>query len=1280
LNQETTFTVSVSGATNVAGAQMLPASWSFTTTAPPAVTSKTPAPNATGVALLTTIVAGFDRAVVGGSTSFRLVDSGANVIAGTTNLDGEGAAATFTPSAALVPATTYTVTVSGTASSGGAIMAPVSWSFTTAARPTVTGRTPAAGATAVDVSTPVAATFSQPVTGQTIVVTDPSSAVVPGTSDYDPDTNTATFTPAAPFDAAVTYSVAVSGATNDAGATMLPVSWSFATAIPPSVTTQTPAPGAAGVGLATTVSAGFDRAVTPGSTNFDVVAGGAPVSGSVTLNGAGTVATFTPDAALAPSTTYTVTVSGATSSGGGVMTPVAWNFTTGSAPVVTAQTPAPGATNVAVNTTVAVGFDQAVTGATIVVSDPSAAPVAGSTAYNASTNTATFTPSAPLSSATTYSVVASGATSAAGAAMTPASWSFTTTGTPSVTTQTPAAGATGVALDTTVAAGFDRAVVAGSTTFQVVAGSTPVSGTVALNAAGTLATFTPSAALSPSTTYTVTVSGSASVGSGPMAPVSWTFTTAARPTVTSRTPTPGATNVAVNTTVAVGFDQAVTGATIVVVNPVGTTVAGSTAYDASTNTATFTPSAFLGNGSTYTVTASGATSAAGVLMTPVTWSFTTIAPSPAVTTLTPASGATGVALGTTVSVGFDRAVDSGSTAFQVVAGSTPVAGSLALNAAGTVATFTPTSPLTPSTTYTATVSGSTSAGSGPMAPVSWTFATAAAPTVTSQSPAPGATSIALNTTVAVGFNQAVTGATIVVTGPGGAVVGSTAYNASTNTATFTPSAALSATASYSVIASGATNAAGATMTPVTWSFSTVVAPSITARTPAASATGVALGATVSVTFDRPVVSGTTAIQLTGAGAISGSLILSGGGTIATFTPSATLTPATTYSVTVSGATATSGGAVMSPATWSFTTAARPTVTSVTPASGATGAAVNSAVSIVYSEAVTGQTVVVTDPAGNAVAGTNAFNAATKTATFTPSAPLNSNMTYNITVSGATNAAGATMLPITSSFTTFNYGCPCRLFATSATPSTSTVFDFSSTELGLRFKADVNGVITGVRFYKGSFNGGTHVGSLWTNTGTLLGRVTFSGESSSGWQQANFATPVPVTAGTLYVVSYHANSGRYSQTANYFSSGGAMDVGPLHAPTGSNGLLVHSSSPSFPSTTSSSAANYFVDAVFMSASAPTVTSTTPTNGATGASRTANLTAQFNVPVQSSSLSFTLTSGGSTVSGALSLDSTGTIATFNPTSTLNSSTTYTASVRAKDSFGNQMVTPFTWTFRT
>ena len=110
-------------------------------------------------------------------------------------------------------------------------------------------------------------------------------------------------------------------------------------------------------------------------------------------------------------------------------------------------------------------------------------------------------------------------------------------------------------------------------------------------------------------------------------------------------------------------------------------------------------------------TASGATNAAGATMTLVSWSFTTRRPAGRSRARTPATNATGVALGTTVSVGFDRAVVSGSTAFQVVAGSTPVAGSLTLNAAGTIATFDPTRRSSPGTTYTVTVSGATAVGS-----------------------------------------------------------------------------------------------------------------------------------------------------------------------------------------------------------------------------------------------------------------------------------------------------------------------------------------------------------------------------------------------------------------------------------------------------------------------------------------------------------------------------------------------------------------------------------------
>ena len=61
------------------------------------------------------------------------------------------------------------------------------------------------------------------------------------------------------------------------------------------------------------------------------------------------------------------------------------------------------------------------------------------------------------------------------------------------------------------------------------------------------------------------------------------------------------------------------------------------------------------------------------------------------------------------------------------------------------------------------------------------------------------------------------------------------------------------------------------------------------------------------------------------------------------------------------------------------------------------------------------------------------------------------------------------------------GAPARR-ATAASP------DPNSVELGVRFRSDLAGYVTGVRFYKGAGNTGTHVGNLWTNTGTLLGHA------------------------------------------------------------------------------------------------------------------------------------------------------------------------------------------------
>ena len=59
---------------------------------------------------------------------------------------------------------------------------------------------------------------------------------------------------------------------------------------------------------------------------------------------------------------------------------------------------------------------------------------------------------------------------------------------------------------------------------------------------------------------------------------------------------------------------------------------------------------------------------------------------------------------------------------------------------------------------------------------------------------------------------------------------------------------------------------------------------------------------------------------------------------------------------------------------------------------------------------------------------------------------------------------------------------------------------------MKFRTSTNGFITGIRYYKPATATGTHVGTLWTGTGTKLGTVTFTGETASGWQQATFAAP------------------------------------------------------------------------------------------------------------------------------------------------------------------------------
>lgn len=174
-----------------------------------------------------------------------------------------------------------------------------------------------------------------------------------------------------------------------------------------------------------------------------------------------------------------------------------------------------------------------------------------------------------------------------------------------------------------------------------------------------------------------------------------------------------------------------------------------------------------------------------------------------------------------------------------------------------------------------------------------------------------------------------------------------------------------------------------------------------------------------------------------------------------------------------------------------------------------------------------------------------------------------------------------------------------LWPTSATPAVPDVNGTAPIELGVKFRTSVNALVTGIRFYKGASNTGTHTGHLWTSNGTLLGTATFTNETASGWQTVTFPNPIAINANTVYVASYFSPTGRFSYTGNYFNS--VVTSGILTAPdtttAGGNGVFTRGTNGSFP-VSSSGANNFWVDVMVLpngagSTPVPTNTANPPT---------------------------------------------------------------------------------------
>ena len=348
---------------------------------------------------------------------------------------------------------------------------------------------------------------------------------------------------------------------------------------------------------------------------------------------------------------------------------------------------------------------------------------------------------------------------------------------------------------------------------------------------------------------------------------------------------------------------------------------------------------------------------------------------PTITATSPAAATpavTGVATGSVVSATFSKAMAAATlstTSFTLACpAGTSVAGSVTYDATTRTATFTPTGPLPAGTLCVATVTTAAqdTQGLALAANVSWSFATtigdSTRPTVTSTVPVAGAPAAPINTKVTATFSENMAASTINDTSftlrnttLGSAVAGSVTYSAASRTATFTPAAGTLASNSAftATVTTAASDLAGNALAGNTavlpaagnqvWSFNTsalsdLIAPTVTAISPADAATGVCLGSVVSATFSEPMDSSTfdsTTFLVTDSGvAVAGSVSYNTSSQVASFTPTAStgFAPGKTFVVTIRSGSAgvkdLAGNALAADRVWSFATGTQACATGV----------------------------------------------------------------------------------------------------------------------------------------------------------------------------------------------------------------------------------------------------------------------------------------------------------------------------------------------------------------
>jgi methionine-rich copper-binding protein CopC len=214
--------------------------------AAPTVTARAPAVGDTAVGVGSNITATFSEPVQGvNGTNFQVKNPAGNVVAAAVTQNGTTNQWILNPTANLAPDTRYTVTLTGGAAgirdsvNLGLASAPVTWSFLTGPRPTVTARTPAVGATGVSRTANVTVTFSEALTSgsvssTTVQLTNAATgAVIPATMSWSAASRQVTLNPNATLAANTRFTVRLTGGATGirdvAGNPLAATTWNFTT-------------------------------------------------------------------------------------------------------------------------------------------------------------------------------------------------------------------------------------------------------------------------------------------------------------------------------------------------------------------------------------------------------------------------------------------------------------------------------------------------------------------------------------------------------------------------------------------------------------------------------------------------------------------------------------------------------------------------------------------------------------------------------------------------------------------------------------------------------------------------------------------------------------------------------------------------------------------------------------------------------------------------------------------------------------------------------------------